>query len=809
MPVTDPVTGEPVFSDDEIDAQLALVESKLAGRRLDLYKPHPKQELFHRLGGDIAITDRALIAGNQCVPLFTPLDLPRGRERQFGEMLGEQDFDVQSWDGVSRSIAQASRVFLRGIEPTFRLALGNGQSLYCSGRHQVLTSAGWLSLDQLVRLSSGWRCQQTAQYSQDSYVADDHLCDARLPSDQGIGRVALPSGDDVHTRTPLSWHTDGAGSTLRCTRVYPLSVLLPTSVDDPSQLAALCGQFPDPTLRLDAQWPITKIRDVRQQLLACGLPEERQSSACRSVALDAGREGDRESSDVEETLARNSYLSRALGQSVSWCDLGSIDLESLGDDPRTVIVLASSPPLVGGVEIIGIQPIGIYPIFDTTVKKTHNYLTAGVISHNCGKTLAAAAETAFHLVGRYPSWWAGKRFPSATRGWVGCTTNQAVRDAAQFLLMGAPGEMGTGMIPARYIKDYQKSSHGVPNSLESVQVKHVSGKISHLQFKSYDQGRLRWQGATLDFVWFDEEPPMDIFVEGRTRTNVPGNFVYMTFTPLLGMSEVMIRFLKEKPRGSIVIPMSIEDALHYSPEQRASVIAGYPEHERKARAYGIPQLGSGAVFPIEEEQIITDSFPIPPHWPRICGMDIGWEHPTACAWIAWDRDTDTLYVYDTHRVKEQTPIFHSATIKAKGVWIPVAWPHDGLQHDKGSGVTIANQYRALGVNMLKEKATHPPERGKKEGSGGYGVEAGVYEILHRMQTGRFKVFNTCHAWFEEYRMYYRDEGGLIVKKHDDLMSATRIGVMMLRFAKVRRPDPVIAPKIEPYQPSYSSTGVLG
>lgn len=436
---------------------------------------------------------------------------------------------------------------------------------------------------------------------------------------------------------------------------------------------------------------------------------------------------------------------------------------------------------------------------------TDRLLMAG---NQLGKTMCAAAEVAMHLTGQYPPWWAGKRFQTAVRFWVGSPTSQTTRDAAQYLLMGPPGEFGTGMIPAKSINDFSKATHGVPNALESVMVKHISGKISQLQFKSYDQGRIRWQSATIDGVWNDEEPPMDIYVEGRTRTNVPGNFTMTTFTPLLGMSDVVIRFLQEKPAGSIVIPMSIHDALHYSPAQRESIIAGYPIHERKARAMGIPILGSGAVFPIEEETLTADAFPIPDHWPRICGMDIGWEHPTACAWLAWDRDTDTIYVYDTHRVKEQTPVFHAATMKAKGPWIPTAWPHDGLQHDKGSGAQIAQQYRNLGVNMLKEKSTHAPEKGKKEGTGGYGVEAGITDLLSRMQTGRFKVFKHLNDWFQEYRMYHRKDG-LIVKQHDDLMSATRIGVMMLRFAKQKRQDLNQSPKVPAFQASYSSTGVLG
>lgn len=436
---------------------------------------------------------------------------------------------------------------------------------------------------------------------------------------------------------------------------------------------------------------------------------------------------------------------------------------------------------------------------------TDRLLMAG---NQLGKTYSAAAEVAFHVTGNYPDWWKGKRFVQANKGWIGCVTSQALRDAAQCLLMGEIGAWGTGLLPAKSIVDWSKTPHGVPNAIDSVRVRHKSGGISSIQFKTYDQGRERWQGATLQWVWYDEEPPLDIWSEGRTRTNVPGNFTFLTFTPLLGMSDVVRRFTKEKPIGSIVIPMGIEDALHYTPAQRASIIAGYPKHEQKARAYGIPQLGSGAVFPISEDQIVTNPFSIPSHWPRVCGLDIGWDHPTACAWVAWDRDTDTVYVYDIYRVKEQTPVVHAAAIRAKGKWIPVVWPHDGLQHDKGSGAQIAKQYRDLEVRMHPEKSTHAPEKWKKEGTGGYGVEAGIQDMLSRMQTGRFKVFQTCGDWIDEYRTYYRKDG-LIVKENDDLMSATRIAVMMLRHAKVQETPRQSIPLASVPQGAYSSTGMLG
>src|SRR5713226_726189 len=98
--------------------------------------------------------------------------------------------------------------------------------------------------------------------------------------------------------------------------------------------------------------------------------------------------------------------------------------------------------------------------------------------------------------------------------------------------------------------------------VETIRVKHVSGGISTIAFKSYEQGRERWQGATLDRVWFDEEPPYDIYIEGLTRTNATGGLVALTMTPLLGMSEVVRSFLDNKTPERHVTTMTIDDAFH-------------------------------------------------------------------------------------------------------------------------------------------------------------------------------------------------------------------------------------------------------
>ena len=223
-----------------------------------------------------------------------------------------------------------------------------------------------------------------------------------------------------------------------------------------------------------------------------------------------------------------------------------------------------------------------------------------------------------------------------------------------------------------------------------------------------------------------------------------------------------------------IVRMTIDDAEHYTPEQRAAIIASYPEHELEARVKGIPTLGSGRVFPIAEEKIIVEAFPIPHSWGRIIGIDFGWDHPFAAVSCAWDRDSDVWYVVACYRESKSTPVIHAASIKPWGAWIPCAWPHDGLQHDKGSGDQLASLYKDQGLNVLPERATFE--------DGGSGVEAGVIEMLDMMQTGRFKVFAHLKEWLDEFRLYHRKDGK-IVKERDDLLSGTRYAIMMKRFAE--------------------------
>jgi len=390
-----------------------------------------------------------------------------------------------------------------------------------------------------------------------------------------------------------------------------------------------------------------------------------------------------------------------------------------------------------------------------------------------GKTWSGGAEAAYHATGRYPDWWTGRRFDKPTRGWCAGVTGEGTRDNPQRILLGPIGQHGSGMLPKDAIKEV-RNGRGIPDAVDNVLVKHISGGVSQIGFKSYEKGREKWQGETLNWIWFDEEPGLDIYSEGMARIAATRGMTWITFTPLLGMSEVVRRFLQEGSPDRAVVTMTIADALHIAPEERQRIIDGYPAHEREARINGVPMLGSGRVFPVAEEAIREEAFAIPHYWPRICGVDFGWDHPFAAVWLAWDRDADVVHVTDCHRSREETPVLHAAAINARGAWIPVAWPHDGLASEKGTCETLAAQYKRQGVKMLPQQATFP--------DGGNSVEAGLMDMLDRMQTGRFKVAAHLGQWWEEFRLYHRKDGR-VVKEQDDLISATRYATMMLRYAR--------------------------
>lgn len=260
-----------------------------------------------------------------------------------------------------------------------------------------------------------------------------------------------------------------------------------------------------------------------------------------------------------------------------WREVGDIlPMPDWQSPPNPEPVLAHVA-LVGGRTIDMVTAIGPRPILDITVPGTDCYLAEGVVHHNSGKSVCGAAEMAFHLTGRYPkrgqvfypafchdgsphplalqdAWpngWTGHRFKRPIKAWASGLTSIATRDNAQTKLVGPPEHehlWGTGAIPADAIVGTPSRARGTANALDSVSVRHSSGGVSTVWFKSYEQGRRNWQGPTLDCMSFDEEPPSDIWAEGTTRCNAVNDArIWATFTPLEGLSEVVTLLMAGRP----------------------------------------------------------------------------------------------------------------------------------------------------------------------------------------------------------------------------------------------------------------------
>lgn len=206
-----------------------------------------------------------------------------------------------------------------------------------------------------------------------------------------------------------------------------------------------------------------------------------------------------------------------------------------------------------------------------------------------------------------------------------------------------------------------------------------------------------------------------------------------------------------------MVMASWDDVPHLNEKDKADLRASYPAYQVDARTKGIPQLGSGAIYPVPESDIIVEPFEIPRHWPRAYGLDVGWNR-TAAIWGATDRDTRTTYLYSEHYRGQAEPSVHADGIKSRGIWIPGAIDPAARGRGQNDGAVLLQSYIDLGLDLAMANNA---------------VESGIYEVWQDLSAGRIKVFKTLQNWLAEFRIYRRDEKGRIVKEKDHAMDATR------------------------------------
>ncbi len=392
-------------------------------------------------------------------------------------------------------------------------------------------------------------------------------------------------------------------------------------------------------------------------------------------------------------------------------------------------------------------------------------------ANRIGKTEGVGLyELVLHLTGLYPGWWVGRRFLRPIKAWACAVSQQKVREILQDKILGPVGHWGEGILPHDTIVKVTAAG-GVADSVSIIYVANKYGGVSQLEFKSYEQGRKAFEGTEQDVILEDEEPPLSIHTECLIRTMTNNGILLLTFTPLQGMSEVVMDFLPggrlkddagvddpSAPNGSKYVVMATwDDAPHLDDATKAELWESIPPFQRDARSKGIPQLGSGAIYPVLESEITVRDFAIPDHWPRAFSLDVGWNR-TAAIWGAWDLETGTLYLYSEYYRSQAEPIIHVQGIKSRGSWIHGVIDPASRGRSQADGTQLLSLYEDLGLVL------QPADNG---------VESGIYKVWQGLSTGKIKVFSSLQNWFAEFRMYRRDEKGKVVKDFDHLMDTTR------------------------------------
>jgi len=397
------------------------------------------------------------------------------------------------------------------------------------------------------------------------------------------------------------------------------------------------------------------------------------------------------------------------------------------------------------------------------------YKERGFIAANrVGKSEAGCFETTCHATGLYPEWWTGHRYKRPTLIWVGGDTATTVRDIIQKKLIGEMNDIGSGMIPKDLIiKEECKTRRNVPEAMEIIRVRHVTGGTTTIVLKTYEQGRATWQGTEVDFIWVDEECPEDVYSEALIRLMTTQGLIITTFTPLQGVTPLVLSFLDNSQDTEAEFPKWVEictwdDVPHLTEEEKAKTLANTPPQLRDARSKGIPTVGDGLVYPLDPKYYVIDDFPLPKHFLRLYALDVGW-HNTAALWGAWDKDNDIKYIYSEHKQGLVEPVVHAKAIKARGK-IPGVIDPAARGRSQKDGERLFEIY------------------GDPEHKGGLGldltlannaVEAGIFTVWEGLSSGTVKIFRSCTGLLREMSLYHRDKNGKIVKKNDHLIDDLR------------------------------------
>ena len=402
-----------------------------------------------------------------------------------------------------------------------------------------------------------------------------------------------------------------------------------------------------------------------------------------------------------------------------------------------------------------------------------------------GKTEVGAVEAVWYARGNHPY----KDIDRPMSGWVVSLTNEVQRDVAQQKILSYLNPNWIKGIKMREGRadDYE---NGV---IDFILVESIHGGLSTIGFKSCDQGRERFQGTSKDWIWFDEEPPLEIYQECVMRTLDCQGHIWGTMTPLKGLTWVYDTiYLNEKDDPEVwYIAMSWEDNPYLSAEEVQRLTLTLSDEELEARKHGRFVALSGLVYKEFKEDVhVIEPFPVPREWQDNISIDPGMDAPLCALFFAVDHD-GTVFVVGEHYRSGWNINQHMRAIEELAYELD--WKRDvrdhlscimdaaADQHSLQNEKSVAEIFRECGMNVNTNV-------NKSKWAGIQTVKQYLEPKPHydeqRWANGKPKllIFSTCTNLIKEIKSYRWKEnptGGKEepIKKNDHAMDALRYYIM--------------------------------
>jgi len=389
-----------------------------------------------------------------------------------------------------------------------------------------------------------------------------------------------------------------------------------------------------------------------------------------------------------------------------------------------------------------------------------------------GKTECGAVECVYMARGIHPY----RENRKDVCGWVVSLSTQVQRDVAQKKILR--------YLRRDWIEEIVMLSgrRDAPEDgiIDFIRVKNVFGGSSVIGFKSCDQGREKFQGASLDFVWFDEEPPEDVYRECRMRVFDRRGDLFGTMTPLKGLTFVHSEiFLNRRGDNEVWYEfMEWADNPYLDRAEIEALEKSLDERTLQARRYGrFATAAEGLVYPEFDEAVhVIEPFAIPEDWQDIISIDPGLNNPLSAHWYAVDFD-DNVYVVYEHYAAGKDVDFHAEAIK--NICAKIGWKTDGKGRVRALIDSAAKQRTLAGVKSVVELFY---ERGILVNPE---VEKDLFSGIARVKSylnqknglPNLYIFNTCPHLISELKGYYWGNGDVPRKVDDHSLDEMRYYLM--------------------------------